>query len=54
MPVHDIPDELKSSKIYVKLDHDQEGKSPPGGDQMIQGKSEDPLAHWVYAGMIPV
>lgn len=52
--VDEITYELFSSKIYVKLDDDQDGKSLPGGDQTIQGKWEYPLAHWVFKGMIPM
>ena len=52
--VDEIPNELKSCKIYVQLDHDQDSKSLPGGDQMIQGKWEVPPAHWVCNGMIPL
>ena len=52
--VDEIPNELKSCKIYVQLDHDQDSKSLPGGDQMIQGKWEVPPAHWVCKEMIPV
>ena len=52
--VDEIPNELKSCKIYVQLDHDQDSKSLPSGDQMIQGKWEVPPAHWVCNGMILV
>ena len=50
----EIPDELNSSEIYVKLDHNQDSKSLLGGDQIIQGKWEVSLAHWVCKGVIPV
>ena len=52
--VDEIPNDLKNSKIYVKLDHDQDSKSLLGGCQTINGKWENPLAHWVCKGMIPV